>query len=753
MPTKIGNVVVGANVPVGSDNVQVAGDNPRTHGGAPAPPTGVAVLSWEVTPGVFVPADNIDARSTYDVVGRIGPATYGLGQLIRVAFTTDGGAPAVGQLVWLASSQDDTNTGRGKATATIPPTGMPPTTFPQIFRQNAVPVGTVISSTYGVDGTAIIALSNSFPIGNTPAADVTWSGARLTSLSSANFFDGDGNQAQMKLDIGQTLVVLFTYEALAALTTQDDIISNTNAVPNAGWFLKRNSSTNELVFQWLNATNDGIFAMGAIDAYNIAIITAGADGLGVNTVWTNLNGQAMSAPIASAIPAPAAGWKVRFGGGCPGKNGWAPGGFIAAAMINRTLSTDEMSQMVQSMKISDWVPTNRLVLPNAVFNDAQLLWSINFADWNGVAATVNTIAGGAGTATTLTKQGTPVRSALSDVWKTDVASKWLDTDLPRYDSRAFCRAEMGARIAFTVATKFDVWRTMVSIECDDFDDNDNSAIAVLVNGVSVYSIPLGAGQLDAKAHFFSLNAVDLSVAVAPFHVELVAADSVARIATFRSGGDLAGIVVPSTATFDTAATARRIVVVGDGQTLGGHDQATVGIAPGGGAVTTRMRAAYPGRVTALVNTSYGVARAQDFGNGSMVPYANYIARRLAEGTPATKEILYNFGVIDWFFHFLDPGPFGVAYAALIDAVRGLTGLPAFIAPPPQDSQYPNPSPSGGGHTLQEYVDAVNALTTGRAWLTAVDITGPNAVTYTIIETQVGASQQALADNIQAKLGY
>ncbi len=743
------------NVSVGDDNVQVAGEKNERGGGGSNVPAGVGVLSWEVTAGNFVPADNIDARTAYSIVARIAGVSYGAGTRVRVAFTTDGGAPVIGQSAYLASSQDDSSTGRGKATATVPPTTVPPAIHPQIFRQNVVVLGTVVSSTYGVDGNAVIELADTFPIGNTPAADVTWSGARITSLSSANFFDGNGNATQFKMDLGQTLIVLFSFEALTAGTAQDDIISNTNNVPNSGWFLKRNTATNGCVFQWLNATNDGQFAAGDFQALNVFIVTAGPDGAGTNTVWTNFNGNAMTAPIVSAIPVPTAGWKIRMGGGCPGKNGWSEGGFIAAAMLNRQMGTVEMASLAALVQHSDWTPANRYAIPNDVLLDGFLMWSMNFVDWDGVSATVNTSAGPMGSAITLTKEGAPVRGAVSDVWKSRLATLFLDGDVPKYDSRAFGRCEMGARIAFTLTTKWEVWRVVGAVEADDFDDNDNMAIGVFVNGVCVLALPLDglAAPLDAVAHFFQCQ--DATLGAGPYTVELVAPDSVARIATFRSGSDFAGIVVPGTAVFQTNATARRLVVVGDGQTLGGHDEMAVLTSPASGAVTTRMRAAYPGRVTALVNTSQGIATILDWGNGSMTPYAKYVASLIPQGAPATKELFVVLGVWDYNLNLLAPAPWGVRYGEFIDALHAASGLAITVAPPSQNNLYA--TPNIGGHTLQEFVDVVNlTLPTGRPWLTVVDITGPNPVTYAgggNLQPLVGADQQALADNIQAALGY
>lgn len=746
------------SVELGRDSVDIAAEEPQTGGNVPPVPPGTAVLSWLASTNNYVPADNLDARTGYNVVGRIGPATYAPGSTIRVAFTTAGGAPVDGQTFWLASQQDDANTGRGKATATIPTTVLPPSVYPQMFRQNIVPLGVVVdASEYAAFGTAIVTLDPvpSEPTGNTPAVDVNFAGARINTLSAANYFSVNVNKAQYKLGAAQTLILLYSYEGLAGLTNLDDIISYSDPTGANGWWYRAGR------FDF--STGDGDGATG-LPQSGLNMFVMSIDGTAANLIDVTNGNAARTWPITNPIPAPAANWILRIGGGfpLPGYVGWRPGGVVAVAMLNRSMTGAEAEALCSAAtQIDDLTPGNRYVLPASVLTDPTLLWTVNANDWDGSAATFNTTAGPAGTADTLTRQGAPTKAPITDVWKRDVAALHLDTDPPAYDSLAFARSEQAARVAVQLATQFEVWQMVVGLEADDFDNNDNDAVAVLVNGVAKMSIPLGLQpDLDAITHYYGLQNVDLTGLVAPFTVELVVPDKVLRGGTFMSGADLSSVIVSNSGTFQTAATARRLLVVGDGQTLAGHDALLIPIAPGTGGLITRLRSDYPGRVTGLAGTSFGVFGLSRWGGTpTALPFAKYAASLLAEGAPATREVFVMLGVIDWYFNTMTPALYGAMLGQFLDGLHTDAGgaIPIFMAPPCQDNLYATPSPAGGGHTLQEYVDAANALGAGRPWLTIGDVTGPNPITFaapTFVPPEVGANGQvALKENIKALIGY
>jgi len=218
----------------------------------------------------------------------------------------------------------------------------------------------------------------------------------------------------------------------------------------------------------------------------------------------------------------------------------------------------------------------------------------------------------------------------------------------------------------------------------------------------------------------------------------------------------------SDAVFQTSDTDRRLLIIGDGETLGGHDQQVVPGSPASGAVYQRLRASYPGRITADVPASQSVASILSWGNGSMSPHADFAAAEwLTEGSPAVKQILVVLGLWDWQQHLLDPTPFSSYLGAYLDELHAAASTAEiFLAPPPQVNLYSTSSPAGGGHTLQEYHDAVTAQTTGRSWLRLVDISGPNTPEWwantgapAFLPTTGSTGQGQLTLNIRAALGF
>jgi len=735
----------------------------------PAPP-GTAVLVWS-SPGGELPAQNLDPRACA-VAGARNGALYSNGQQVNLAFTTKGGLPRIGQTVWLASAQDDAETGAGKATATKPSTHTPYTGYPLLFPQNIVAVGVCTdNSRYSVDGTAVVLLGGlpGGPSGNTPPADQEFSGSELTTLSASNYVEGDGNAAQLNMKAGQTLVAVFSNEMLTAFTGSNILLANTNFT--AGWRLGFLGGV--LAFEYESGAGGAPVMLGVPQAgLNCLVLTVAADG---RSLRATLNGgTTLVQPQTPAnIPVVASGWKFLVGGGYPGSNGWEPGGLFAAAMLNRAVADADAASWS-----APWAaagpggprPVNRVALPAQAASDSQLLWQLAGSQWDGSSSTFNTIAGPAGAGFTLTRHGAPTKVTITDTWRRGLAPFYLDTDRPLYDSRGYPKASAGHRIAFTVPTAFDVWRLTVGYERDDFDDNDNADFACFVNGI-LMDAPVFAGGIGARpdgAVNYYTTLIDHALpghglpGGPPYLVEIVAPDRVSRNATYESGSALTDLVLPSNAVFQTSDTGRRLLIIGDGQVLGGHDQQMVAGSPASGAVYQQLRASYPGRITADVPASQSVASILFWGNGSMAPHAAFAAAQwLTEGNPTVKEILVVLGMWDWEQGTLDPTAFGRHLGAYLDALHAADSTATiFLAPPPQTNLYATPSPAGSDYTLQEYRDAVTALATGRSWLALRDISGPNNVDWTpnagmpaFLPTAGPTGQGQLASNIRAALGF
>lgn len=736
-------------------------------------PAAVATLGWEVTPGTWIPTTNVDPRSCYGVGGILGGIDVGA-HMLRVPFTVSGGAPVNGQMAWLAAQYDDSSTGGGKATATIPVPAAPPFEIPPIatqWQQNICPIGIVVdAANYGIDHTAVVNLTpNSHPSNNTPPVDVQFTGARLTGVGTTNYFYADGNASQMRMGPGQSLVVLWTADD--ELLSNEGILSNMPDAGNTGW----GYGVRGQVFEYINPPNfDNIDPTGTYhNGINAQVVSIAANGL---SMTSNLNGVTGSAAIAGTIPTPASGWKLRFGQ-WPGKNSALQGGVVAVAMINRALTANEQAAITagfyESLPRPDalpppaggWPAGNRWVLPASVLSDSALLWHVNFADWDGSSSTFNSHAGPAGSSFTLTRVGSPAKTTVAENYTQDIALLWLDTATPKYSSLGFAQAGPLARISFTAPTKFDLWDTVVGVTNGNWDDKDNGGVSVMVNGTRPIggTVPSGNNTPypDLVSRCYMLHHLDLTGLSPPYNVELVLETGCYYGPVYNMATTISGLLTTSATTLNTShSTSRRMGIVADGQTFGGHDIATPSGA--GYSVANRMRATYPGRITADTMAAWYVKSMIDWGGGDITKHALYIAGLLNEGSPATREVLVCLGLGDWWNHLLDPGPWGTYLGQWLDALHAASpSARIWVAAAPNTPYYSTVSPNGGGHTLQEYVDMTTTVVSTRYWVNggsrvAGDISQPNAITWgssNNYQPTFPAGQVALAANAQAFVGY
>jgi len=279
------------------------------------------------------------------------------------------------------------------------------------------------------------------------------------------------------------------------------------------------------------------------------------------------------------------------------------------------------------------------------------------------------------------------------------------------------------------------------------DGQPLEAIGAVDTNVERYS-PIAANVTDPLLVFATLGA-------GPWLVEIVAADKIARIDTFDSGGAFDAIVLPSTAVMQTAATARRLTVLSDSITMAAHQANVISGAPSSGAPISRARETYPGRITAAgCAGNWGVAALKSWGDGSVDPYALYAAATAQEGTPATRHYLCALGFVDWFQTMSTLAVFAADYAAFVDALHAADPTAAIcIAEIVQTDLYANLN--FNGDALGDFNDAIIALAGVRPWLTLLDLSGPNAITFTNgggplnMCPSAPAGQIALTDNMQA----
>jgi hypothetical protein len=740
----LGSLDDGASVEIAGESVDIAAE--RENGGGPFIPSGIGALVWEYSATKFLPSDNLDARSCSVVGALVDGILYGSGVVVNLAFTTDGGAPTVGQQVWLASSQDDANTGRGKATATQPSTAMP--VYP-LFTQNIVPIGICVNNShYGIDGTCQVRLAMPTHPAYVVPSNQTFNLRRATGLQVGNTFIHDGNAAASIWGNNNSIFVAFTVDQIAT-TAHESVFFNTDP-GGAGWAVFCDSS--------VLVVNEGV-----------ALMSLGQQRPGLNIVCATRTGGTFRASlnggpvVTMADPGTQPGEFATLG------FDWTRGGVTAAAMLNRALSDGELAAfsgwnnlMVNSVS----APVNYFAPPPALTADSACRWYTDLTAWPGGVAPV-AVAGPSGPGFVWTLVGTPTSTAFSYTWNRNPQELYLDGPPPSYDTKHLSRDRQLQRIAFTANTVFDVGLFVVGFSLDDTDNGDEGALAVLINGQPL--VPIGAAEDGVTRYspfWFPDNGIGgapfdvLAGLTAPYHVEIIMSDKITRIDTFDSGGAIASLITSDGVTFDTSATAKRLVVVGDGETYGGHSADLPTSAIGGGAVITRIRADYPGRVSAFgVQATQSILKIIDWGNGSPLPYADYVVQFAHEGAPTTVVYLFGFGLMDWFESLpLTVPQFAVALAQFIDRLHTLDASAAFaIAKPVQTALYANVN--SNGETLQSFADAIGTVAAARPWLTLVDLTTPNAITFTgsplAINPEMSAGQIALKNNVKAApvVGY
>jgi hypothetical protein len=143
-----------------------------------------------------------------------------------------------------------------------------------------------------------------------------------------------------------------------------------------------------------------------------------------------------------------------------------------------------------------------------------------------------------------------------------------------------------------------------------------------------------------------------------------------------------------------------------------------------------------------------------WGDGSAVPYARRLVGMSAEGAPATIEYLVCLGVNDYFSATMFAADFGVALAAFVDSLHAQqpTATIWMSIPVQLGTLIGN---NANGETLQDFADEITAIEATRVWIDAIDLRAPNAVAFDVslrLPT-LAAGQQALADNVQAAVGY
>lgn len=730
------------NTLTGQDSVLTAGEQLAGAGGGSIP-SGVGALVWEFVDAQFLPSDNLDARSC-SVVGALVDGILYTSGVVNLPFTTEGGQPTVGQTVWLASSQDDANTGRGKATATQPSTAQP--VFP-LFTQNIVPIGVCTNNShYGVDGTCQVHLAVPAHPQYVVPSDQTFTSRRMTGTDPSNLMQvgvPSGTDERNWRD-GESIVVAFTVDTFSSPTSNPFVVGALDAGATDGWGIGGDSSI--LCYGQFSAGGANLGP--PMPGLNIVAATK-TGGL----VRASMNGGDVQTVSFGAVTPTV----LKFAAG----DGWNRGGQCNFVKLNRVI-VDADLQAFSNNQLG--TPRNYFAPRSTLTTDPNCQWFVDFSTWTGGALSAQ--AGPAGTTFAFTVVGAPVSSSVTYKWDRNPRALFLDGPLPSYDTRYLSRDRQLQRIAFTVNNLLELSLLTVGLSLDDTDNADEAAGAFIVNGQVVSIFEPNADSVILFESLMPQTADPLLTFAAippPWHVEMVVGDKITRIDTFDSGQSFSSLVYPTSAVFDTAATTKRLVVVADGETYGGHS-ASGGVgrgAVGSCAVVQRVRADYPGRVSGFgCQATQSMFAVLNWGNGSAAPYAKYVADNGHEGSPLNVIYLVALGFTDWFQQLITVGQFAIGIGQFVDALHAADPTAAIaVAKPVQTALYS--SPNLNGDTLQEFADAVGGLTATRPWLTLVDLTTPNTITFTggtgspAINPAFPAGQVALKSNIKAApvVGY
>ena len=445
---------------------------------------------------------------------------------------------------------------------------------------------------------------------------------------------------------------------------------------------------------------------------------------------------------------------------------WNVGAFTSMVKLAR-LPSDVELQSLTSLFNLDYKPGSNPWAPSvALMADLSRQWSLDLTTYT--SGTIASIAGPAGTGFNWTKNGAPTVVSWTINWHMSPASLFQSCAPVVYDQKHASKTTSCAEIIFTgVASQAEFMNIALGFISEDTDNNDEGAGAIFVNGrlaliygpgtpdgLLQYEYP-GARTAGAGGWWYTAYAPagpyqgpELYVVPPPYTVRIVVQDQVRRIDTFNQGASIAAIAIPSTITVDTAATAKRLLVISDGTSLGGHNFDIEAFSPTSGAPINRLRGVYAGKVTGFLPAIHSISAILDWGNGSVVPFARYAYERALQGAPAIREYLLVMGLEDWSRELMTVAAFSASYQLFVNTLRALDPSARIaIAPPIQTTSYA--VVNGLGETLQQFVNASNAITGG----TIVNITGPSAVplggTNNYCPTEAG--QYAVTNNIVAAL--
>lgn len=744
-------------------------------------------LAWLYAPGKLLPCNNQDPRACNAVCAVTSTGLIRTEGPVDLPFSASGGKPLVGAPCYVSYGPD-----LGKCTATKPGVGIQPFSVPALYPQNSGIVGTVLSNAnYDALGTCTVSLQ--LPVACEPHSlppDQNWSGAKIDNLSNVNFFSftpASGESFRLGPSgagvvtpvpgstAGATVIVWFSYDHInVPLTGLENILSCAHADTSNGWVIRPVGGGNgQLAFITAGITLGGEcdLPLKLNKGINYLAFSVRGDG----TIAGTYSGANPGYGSWTSIALPDSGNIFCVGGGfaAGAQAGWAAGGVLGVALINRPWSDAEMLALNATLSTPPNADNNPFTLPPAVTLDHAKFFSWVATNWNGTspATGVNV---NIGTPFSLTRQGAPVRVAEQAKWVRSLAPYFLDSKPVLYDSRGYPRSSAGVRVAFTVAAMADVFNCIAGWSVDDWDNSDNSIWLWQVTPAGgtpiMMEVSSNDNSVNGNIHYapIAFNGIPSLNDASSYLVELIGSDKILRNGggTFEYGSSLVDLVVPTSAVFQTDATARRLVLVAADEMIG-HDRGLLPGAPMTNSAGTLFRVDYPGKVSLCSTSDGGISAALGYGtNLSMAPFA-YRVFEMSKvgGLPARLDLVFDLGFYsDYAFAGVTVAQYTARYGELLDAVRVL--LPESTAGGVAHYQLWksiqasfDAVPNGNGETLAQFDAAVDVVASTRPWVTVKNVRGPNTITFNVAGTEPlqsgggAAGSLALKNNGKVALGY
>ncbi len=724
-------------------------------GWAPAPRS---TAVWQYSPGLYLPTDNVDAKTLYSVGALDGGGNlHSYGTRVYMPFTSAGGAPTNGQTVWLAGGNDDSGAGFGKLTATIPDTVVPPpiTGFPY-GSQNIVQAG-ICRGGEDVPGSGnyLVELAPTplQPIPNTVPSDTTQT-FHGVAFPGADYTTAPYIQAlvtsQININPGESLVFTFTIddilqtELYPGKTTGIQLYDD--ATGRVGWEFSGSTRPGNLIFQ-APGFSAGYSADSQPGINRLAIVNTGG-----NFRIRENGGTVATMSSSNGVPGTTAHFRIF----------WSVGSVTSLVKLGRALSDAELltySRLITGtgsyMAPGDnpWAPAAALVA------DSTCQWYVDLTGYTG--GTISATAGPAGSAFTFTTTGTPSVQTWTMNWYHSPASLFQFGTTPPYDQKHAVKPAPFSGFRFTAAHMSEMANLVVGGLMEDTDDDDEVAGVLVATSNGAAAIPItsfGWGNLGTEQYTSPMQQnhaggwwnTSGALNGGPYVADLIVGAQVWRQASFASGMSITTLGIPSSITIDTPATSRLLVASGDADILGGQHQDFGNCAPWS-AVITQMRRDYPGKIVADVMAAWNLDAVYRWGNGSMTPYAQHLYDLRTLGSPSTHEYLLLFGWSDWNYAKTSVAVAAARMQALINALHALDASATIWVPQPTNTSLFSTANSLGD-LLSAYVTAWAALTS----CTVIDVTTPNTVVYSANgnDPKLGATGQGrLAANFKAALGY